>query len=927
MVFSGQGVVDKMSESINQGQNMGPSQSVSGRAAKTWVFPETKAPDPAIVAASGGSALLAGVLVRRGFTTVEAISQFLDESLYEPTLPSELPNLDKAIVRICEAISTGEHITVYGDYDVDGITGTSVLLTVLKDLGANVDFYIPNRATEGYGLNLKAVSVLASKHRTKLIITCDCGVSNFSEINLAKSLGVDTLVLDHHTMPEMLPPAVAIVHPKLLKEGHPLFHLPGVGVAYKVCEALLTRFSKEDDIVKLHDYVTLGMIADLVPLVDENRYLVRVGLPRLVASARPGIQALLGQVGGKEDTDLVGFGLAPRINAVGRLSDAKFAVELLTTDDQARADELALQMQRENARRQELCEKIYMEAEHMVLTKCDLNADKGIAIYNEGWHHGVVGIVASRLVEKFQRPVFIGELDREESMVRGSARGVDQIDLYEVLKANEHLLAKWGGHKMAAGFAIELDKAEAAARGIVNACNRMMNGKALSSRLEIDAIADGATLSLDTARDLNQMAPFGMANKKPILCLEHGVVTSTRTLGKEGKHSRVNIQDSASGREFEAVLWSSKGRVPADGEKVDIVFNPDINNYQGRERLQLILIDWRRHGIKEMPQGDEQMASTDASGNKSKQNFAPDANANKGGASDGGGKSGAGKKDSDAGKRDGDPNVRPAAAGGGSSSADNKEPMASKEPMESITGEAPGVIKFVFKDLRSFQGNAEVVKKAQAKLGKDLIIFGESCGRIDGIDFSDRTMITEKDHLLLWQFPPTLKNLQDLMRQTRATNLYLVGSDDDELEEPAFFMKRLLGLVRYAINQKDGQVEGEKLAALLGASKMSVALALTALKKVHWVDWFSENGMLYLDILGQPLENVEDTPEYKQMAASLDQVKKFRYWCRECSMKELQLALVPNRVELAATPMEPGAEGPGRPGVPGVLKSVSTYGD
>ncbi|MBU6452342.1 MAG: single-stranded-DNA-specific exonuclease RecJ [Cyanobacteria bacterium REEB67] len=874
--------------------NASQTQTTSGRPFKAWVFPDSALPTADLVEVCGGSQLLAGVLQRRGFGTAAAISEFLDESLYVATAPHELPNVDKAVARIAEAISLGQQITVYGDYDVDGITGTSVLLTVLKALEAKVDFYIPNRATEGYGLNLKAVSVLASKHRTKLIITCDCGVSNFAEINLAKSLGVDSLVLDHHTMPEMLPPAVAVVHPKLLAEDHPLFHLPGVGVAYKVCEALLTRFGKEEEIAKLLDYVTLGMIADLVPLVKENRYLVKIGLPALVGSPRPGIRALLTQVAGKEDTDLVGFGLAPRINAVGRLSDAKFAVELLTTDDTARADQLAIQMQRDNARRQELCEKVYQEAEAMVLTRCDLNVDKAIAIYAEGWHHGVVGIVASRLVERFQRPVFIGELDSEENMVRGSARGVDQIDLYEVLKANEHLLYKWGGHKMAAGFAIELDKAEAATRGIVAACGRMLGGQPLSMKLEIDAIANGATLDLSTVKDLNRMAPFGMANKKPVLYMEKGVVTSTRLLGKEGKHHRVIVQELGSGREFESVMWNSKNRVPADGDQIDIVFNPDINTYKGVDRLQLVLLDWRRHGYKEMPLEDLQAAALDAGSEQSKQNFDPAA----AGAGAGNGK--------DGGRDAGDKGRRPIAASTG--------------------GESPTAVKFVFKDLRSFAANAEVVKKAQAKLGKDLLVFGESCGRVDGIDFVDRTQVSEKDHLLLWQFPPTLKNLQDLIKQSKATNLYMVGCQDDDLEEPAFFLKRLLGLVRFAINQREGQVEGDKLAALLGASKMSVALALTALKKVHWIDWFSENGMLYLDMLGQPMESVEDTQEYKQLAASLDQVKKFRQWCQECSMNELQLALVPNRVTLAATPLE-SLEPTEISGQPGVLKSVTTYGD
>ena len=278
----------------------------------------------------------------------------------------------------------------------------------MRKLGAQVGFYIPNRASEGYGLNLKAVSILASKHRTKLIITCDCGVSNFAEINLAKSLGVDTLVLDHHSMPELMPPAVAIVHPKRLNEEHPLFHLPGVGVAYKVCEALLAEHGRAEEASDLIDFVTLGMIADLVPLIAENRYLVQKGLPLLIKSKRPGLKALLGQVKVSEDTDIVGFGLAPRINAAGRLSDANAAVELLTTDDREVAEVLARQLQNENVKRQELCDQIFFEADQMAQSHLSgASTDRAIVVYKQGWHHGVVGIVASRLVEKYHRPVFI----------------------------------------------------------------------------------------------------------------------------------------------------------------------------------------------------------------------------------------------------------------------------------------------------------------------------------------------------------------------------------------------------------------------------------------------------------------------------------------------------------------------------------------
>lgn len=861
---------------IEPNRAAGQKTAVDKPLTKVWIYPSNEKPDQALLSACGGSSVLAQVLVRRGFNTPEAIAEYLDEKLYKPTPFSELPNLDKAVARLVAAIEKKEKITVYGDYDVDGITGTSVLLTVLRQLGANVDFYIPNRASEGYGLNLKAVSVLASKHRTKLIVTCDCGVSNFSEINLAKSLGVDSLVLDHHTMPDMLPPAVAVVHPKLLDENHPLFNLPGVGVAYKVCEGLLSHFGREAEAAQLLDFVTLGMIADLVPLVKENRYLVKIGLSCLVKSTRPGLRALLEQVGGKEDTDLVGFGLAPRINAVGRLADAGTAVELMTTDDSSRATELAEQLQRDNARRQELCERVYQEAEHRILTTVDLDKDKGIAIYSEGWHHGVVGIVASRLVERFGRPVFIGELEKEDGVVKGSARGVEQIDLYEVLKANEHLLGRFGGHKMAAGFTIEADKAEAACRGIVSTCNRFLAEKSLRGRLELDAMVEEKEVSLDLVRSLNAMAPFGMANRKPVLCLAGGTVASVKPLGREAKHSRIMVKGLE--QEFECVMWNSRGRVPEPGEQIDLAFNADINTFGGRERLQLVLVDWRKHGVSQVESPQEEVVSFEAPSGRTLSRM-----------------SGA-----------------PAPAEGRTED---------KSTSESAEINMSPLLRLNFKDLRGFAGNPEVVKKATAKLEKGVFVYGEGGEKLDGIELFDRTMVRAAEHLLIWQFPPALKNFQELMAATAARNIYIVGNGASS-SEPSAFLKQVLGLVRFACNQRDGQVEGEKLASLLAATKMSVALALSALKRVHWIDWFSENGTIYLDLLGQPVASVEETPEYKQLVNSLAQSDKFRHWCSECSMKELQLALIPNQIGLTGSPEQAQAAMPGGP-----IQSVTLSGD
>ncbi len=850
--------------------------SFKEKLGKIWNFPDTSNCDDAIsgevLEAAGGSEILAKILHRRGVRTVDEIAAFLDENRYTPSGPMQLPDLDRALARVTRAIVEGERITVYGDYDVDGVTGTSVLYTVLKRLGAQVDYYIPHRTSEGYGLNLKAVSVLASKHRAKLIITCDCGVSNFAEINFAKSLGVETIVLDHHSMPDLLPPAVAIVHPKRLSEEHPLFHLPGVGVAYKFCEALLIDRGFPDEVEQLLDFVTLGMIADLVPLVKENRYLVKIGLPKLVNSERPGLKALLKQVRG-EDTDLVGFGLAPRINAVGRLSDAKTAVELMTTESEEVAEQLAGQLQRENVRRQELCEKIFTEADHYVSTKLNLTRDRAIAIYHEGWHHGVVGIVASRLVEKYNRPVFLAEFDRTDGVVKGSARGVSGIDLYQVLKENETLMTRWGGHKMAAGFSCDADKASALCKAITLTCNRMLAGNPLRGRVDIDVSVESSLLSLDLASELNRLAPFGMDNKKPQVFVSQLTCIGTKALGKDGKHSRVVFKSQASQSPLEAVFWNSKGRVPEEGQLVDVVCTPSVNAFNGRDRLQLVLADWRMSGISEDEVCDHAL----------------------------------------------DLPVLPEAA----VVLPVVQQVMAQEPETSLVASTQSTLPSVpdvpevstallaqssrqlsvrlnFKDLRGHESPELILKKALEKFGEKIAIFAESCPKPPGVNFVDRTTLTRSEHLLIWQFPPTVKVFQQLIQQAQAKNVYLLAVEHPELDEGAAFLKRLFGLVKFAVNQRDGQVDGEKLASAMGSSKMAVALGLTVLKKVNLIDWFAEEGVLYLDLIGEPVGKAEDTPEYRQLVASLDAVKTFRHWCSSSSLKDIQLGLIPNSVELTA---------------------------
>ncbi len=862
----------------------GDEKSRLSASGKFWQVHEASEINAEFLEAADGSPLLAHILNARGVVSHEEAKSFLNTDLYTATGPMELPDVDRAVVRITEAIEKGQRITVYGDYDVDGVTGTSVLLTVLRKLGAEVDFYIPNRAGEGYGLNLKAVSILASKHRTKLIISCDCGVSNFAEIQFAKSLGVDTLVLDHHSMPEMLPPAVGIVHPKRLPEDHPLFHLPGVGVAYKVCEALLIDRGMPDEVPLLLDYVTLGMIADLVPLIRENRYLVKIGLPILVNSARPGIQALLAQVKKSDDTDLVGFGLAPRINAVGRLADAKIAVDLLTTEDEEYADKLARQLQTDNLRRQELCEEIFTKAELFISRKLDLERDKCIAIYDEGWHHGVVGIVASRLVEKYHRPVFIGELDPAEGIVKGSARSIDAIDLYEVLKNNDHLLSKYGGHKMAAGFTVEAGKAEALCRGLTDTCNRMLIDKPLQATVKIDIEVQPSTVNEQLAKLLTKLAPFGMWNKKPTLCMKALVCSGTRVLGKDGKHHRVMLEDTQTHTTFECVMWNTRGIVPTDRQVVDAVFTPEINVFNNRERLQLVLCDWRdSHAItlSSAPHVSSSLSSASASPTSPSSTSAPSAQI---------------------------PNVV---------SLDLPTVARESSPAKpNVVAEALGAVDFtpesardfsahssklVWKDLRGHTKAADILAKAVEKLGSNVSIFAESSPKQLAFQFVDRMTVGRKQHLIVWQIPPSNVVFQELLASSGAQNIYLVGvPEDEDAYEPNVFLKKLYGLVKYAVNKKDGQVEGEKLASVLASTKMSVALGLTILKKVNLIDWFSESGFINLDLLGPATGNAEELPEFKQLLLSLKAAKEFRDWCLSASLKEVQLAVVPNQIGLGS---------------------------
>lgn len=565
------------------------------------------------------SKIIATLLKNRGITSVAKAKEYLYPDFYLESRPEEIPHLIKARDRIIKAINIKEKITIFGDYDVDGVTSTSCLLLTLNQLTEYVDYYIPSRLNEGYGLNKKAIEKLAKTNKTKLLITCDCGISNHDEIQYANSLGVDVIVTDHHLVPKLLPPAHAVLNPRLLPQDHKLHNLPGVGIAYKLAEALIEARSKEagkqrKNILKkedLLDLVTLGMIADLAPLAHENRYLVQIGLPKLASTNKVGLQELLRICGVKKEvsSDHVGFGIAPRLNAVGRLTDASLAVKLLTTTNLLEACQIATELDIQNRERQMLCEQTLNEALEMIRKQ----RDKCIVLAKEGWHHGVIGIVASRLVEKFNLPTILIAIEKDEEIARGSGRSINSLNITETLSLCSSSLEKFGGHRAACGLAIKKENIERFILNFKEIVEHSLTSKDLEPVLKIDYMLSFSELNTDLINKINMLAPFGLGNPVPRFESSEVEIAGAKTIGKDGKHLKLLLKEEIRGVRCEvreALIWNHENNYNFNiGDKIRIAYTPKLNNYNGETFIQLEVKDWevvqskdtRKQGGEEKP--------------------------------------------------------------------------------------------------------------------------------------------------------------------------------------------------------------------------------------------------------------------------------------------------------------------------------------
>ena len=575
---------------------------------KRWsIRPHDAAQVQQLQRAAGVSSVVAQLLLARGIRFPEEARRFLEAPLRALHDPHSLPGAEQAAALLYQAVEQKQSIFVYGDYDVDGMTGCAILYRCLKRLGAAVRYYIPNRLSQGYGLHAEALHEI-KEQGGQVVVTVDCGIASPEEARVARELGLVLIVSDHHHPGPRLPEAHAVVHPALPERQAPFPHLCGAGVAFKLAWALCRAASGGGERVSpplarfLHQmlgFAALGTVADVVPLLDENRVLVRHGLEVLRQQPTPGVEALL-QVSNLAEKPLasedLAFGLAPRLNAAGRLGQARLGVELLITEQPTRARELAQYIDGLNQSRRSLEQSIYLAAVKQIKEHYPPEEHAALVLCGQKWHPGVIGIVAGRLAEKYHRPVVMLSLDSSsEPVAVGSARSVGSFDLYGALAACEELLLEFGGHEAAAGLKLHPRNIEAFRQQFCEQVDRTIAPEDRTAELTIDAEVPLGTLTLDAVRQMEQLAPFGQGNPRPLICTT-GVelAAPVRTMGGGDRHLALMLRQGPvqlRAVAFGQAEWAEPLR--RHQGPLAVAFRPVINQFNGRRSVELHLADWQ----------------------------------------------------------------------------------------------------------------------------------------------------------------------------------------------------------------------------------------------------------------------------------------------------------------------------------------------
>ena len=537
--------------------------------------------------------IYARIMALRGISSRADSRNFFFADMTQLHDPFLMKDMDRAVEKALTAIDSKKSVLIFGDYDVDGTTGTSMLYLFFKALYVDVHFYIPNREIEGYGVSIQGIDYAHSIGAT-LMITCDCGINAFHQVEYANSLGIEVIITDHHKPDKKLPDAFAILNPNQTDCSYPFKGLCGAGVAFKLALAICEKRSLDPQIAWKHaDLIALGTAADLVPITGENRIIVSYGLKLIQEGHKVGFQSLLKTSGMKDTTINVGklvFWIAPKINAAGRLGDAARAVKLLTSDNPVYAMKLAKELERENIRRQDITRQVVDEAVLMINTECNLENDHAIVLANDRWHQGVIGIVASRIRELYNRPVFI--ISVENGIGKGSGRSISSFDLYDTLNSCEDLLIGFGGHPIAAGLSVEEDKIDEFRRRFIQLANQNINKEKLVPHIYVDGELAISQIDGRFIKFLESMSPYGPGNMRPkFICRKLQVNGMPRVLGKDRDTIKFNVN---SGRgEFEAIGFKMIDQFEKLllNRPIDIAFEIGENHWNGSTTIQLEVKD------------------------------------------------------------------------------------------------------------------------------------------------------------------------------------------------------------------------------------------------------------------------------------------------------------------------------------------------
>jgi single-stranded-DNA-specific exonuclease len=539
----------------------------------------------------GLSPLIAQLLYNRGLTQPSQLEPFIAADRRLSGDPSLLPDIQPAVSRIYRALLSGENIAIYGDFDADGITGTALLVQGLSQLGGRAIPYIPHRLTEGYGLKIAALEKL-HQQGVSLVISVDCGITALAEVKRARRLKLDIIITDHHTPLPEIPPAVAVVNPKRADSAYPFPELTGAGVAVKLLQALLQGIGKEEQLEGLFDLVALGTVADMAPLSGENRYLVKEGLKLINTTPRLGIKEIITQANlspGNLDAETISWVIAPRLNAAGRLAHAMTSYKLLMTDSPREAQGLAAWLEQKNAERQRLTTKVLARAREQVLAK---GVSPLLIAAASDYPLGIAGLVASRLVEEFYRPAIV--IRTGEKLSGGSCRSIPEFNIIAALTGCRRLLSHFGGHSQAAGFTLPTRNLPQLEHYLAQLAQEQLKGVDLRPQLDIDAQVSLPDLSGDTFNSIQQLSPFGRGNPAPTFLSRRAEIVDCRTMGNSAQHLRLKLRQG--GTVWDGVGFGLGCYLAEISPRLDIVYNLEIDRWQGKEKLRLNILDFAPSG-------------------------------------------------------------------------------------------------------------------------------------------------------------------------------------------------------------------------------------------------------------------------------------------------------------------------------------------